>query len=72
MPMLLLVKNTTKQYNILNINDLGGGYCAANNPFDLLVQNLFRCFRKVSDCVAEMTICVRSCLNSWKNGHFSQ
>ena len=24
MPMLLLVKNTTKQYNILNINDLGG------------------------------------------------
>ena len=25
MPTLLLVKNTTKQYNTLNTNDLGGG-----------------------------------------------
>lgn len=36
MPMLLLVKNTTNQYNTLSINDLGGGYCAANNPFQLI------------------------------------
>ena len=35
MPTLLLVKNTTKQYNTLSINDLGG-YCIANNPFQLI------------------------------------
>ena len=70
-PMALRTVHSNKQCINLNSNDLGG-YCAANNPFDLLIQNLFRCFRKVSECVAEMTICVRSCQNSWKNGHFSQ
>lgn len=35
MPMLLLAKNTTKRYNTLNVNNLGEGYCAANNPFKL-------------------------------------
>ena len=69
--MVLQTKYGDEQYNTLNINDLGGGYCAANNPFELLIQNLFRCFRKVSDCVAEMTICVRLCQNSRKNGQFS-
>ena len=49
----------------------GGGYCAANNPFDLLIQNLLRCLCKVSDCVAELTKNMRSCQNSWKNGQFS-
>ncbi len=39
MPMLLLVKNTTKQYNTLSINDLGG-HCAANNPFQLISTSL--------------------------------
>ena len=33
MPTLLLVKNAIKRYNALNVNDLGGGYCIANNPF---------------------------------------
>ena len=62
--------NIYKLYNTLNISNLGGG-CAANNPFILLIQNIFRCFRKVSEYVAELTKSVRSCLNSWTNGHFS-
>ena len=33
--MVLQTKYGDEQYNTLNINDLGGGgYCAANNPFD--------------------------------------
>ena len=63
--------NAHGQYNTLNISDLGRGYCAANNPFILLIQNIFRCFRKVSEDVAELTKSVRSCQNSWTNGHFS-
>ena len=68
--MVLQTDYGNEQYSTLNISDLGG-YCAANNPFILLVQKLFRCFRKVSDCVAELTKSVRSCQNSWKNGQFS-
>ena len=64
--------NIYKLCNTLNINNLGGGYCAANNPFHLLIQNLFRCFHKVSESVAELIKSVRSCQNSWKNGQFSQ
>ena len=69
--MVLQTNYGDEQYNALNISNLVRGYCAANNPFQILVQNLFRCFCKVSDCVAEMTICVRLCQNSWKNGQFS-
>ena len=69
--MVLQTDYGNKQYNTLNINDLGG-YCAANKPFRLFIQNLFRCFRKVSESVAELTKSVRSCQNSWKKCHFSQ
>ena len=69
--MVLQTDYGNKQYNTLNISNLGGGYCAANNPFVLLIQNIFRCFRKVSECDAELTKNMRSCQNSWKNGQFS-
>ena len=66
MPMLLLVKNTTKRYNTLNVNNLGG-YCTANNPFKLnstslstgLFKNLFRCFRKAS-CGIVVPVCTQN------------
>ena len=41
--MTLQMISINKQCNTLNINDLGGGYYAANNPFSLLTNNLFRC-----------------------------
>ena len=44
MPMLLLVKNTTKRYNILNVNDLGGGIAP-----QIIRSNLFR-LRSVQAC----------------------
>ena len=70
-PMALRTVHRNKQCINLNSNDFRKWYCAIYNPFNLLIDNLLRCFRKVSDCVAEMAICVRSCLNSWKNGQFS-
>ena len=59
--IVLQTNYDNKQYSTLNVNDLGGGCSAANNPFDLLVQKLFKYFRKVSECVAEHTKGVRSC-----------
>ena len=51
-PIKLLEIDKHKQCNTLNINDLGGGYCATDNPFNLLIDNLFRCHKKVPDgCV---------------------
>ena len=44
MPMLLLVKNTTKQHNTLSINDLGGGIAP-----QIIRSNLFR-LRSVQAC----------------------
>ena len=55
---LLVVLN--KSTSRLNFNDLGGGYCATNNPFNLLrlhsaqvfTFNLFRYLTRASDgCV---------------------
>ena len=59
-PARLLEKNKRKQYNTLNTNNLGGGYCVTNNPFNLLILsstqvltfNLFRCHMRAFDgCV---------------------
>ena len=44
-PIKLLEIDKRKQCNTLNINDLGG-YCAIYNPFQVLIDNLFRCHTK--------------------------
>ena len=72
MPTLLLAGITCKQCNALSVNYLGGGYYDANNLQPFLTNNHFRCFHKVSECVAELTKSMRSCQNSWKKRHFSQ
>ena len=48
--MTLQMISINKQCNTLNINSLvGGGYCAAGNPFNILTNNLFRCHTKAPD-----------------------
>ena len=66
MPSPLLANIACKQHNALNIKDLGG-YCAANNPFQVLTYNHFRSLRKVSECV----ICRQECLSVplWKKSN---
>lgn len=50
---LLLEDITKKQRNILNINNLGGGYIAQIIIlFDIVTYNLFRCFRKAPGVIA--------------------
>ena len=53
LPKGYLLAVLSKLTNSLNLNDLdGGGYCAANKPFNLPIYNLFRCHTKVSEgCV---------------------
>ena len=54
-PARLLTMNKSKQYNTLSVNDLGGGYCAAGNPFSILTYNLLRCHTKAPDgCVVSL------------------
>ena len=54
-PARLLAKNKCKRYNILNTSDLGGGYCAENNPFSFLTYNLLRCHSMAPDgCVVSL------------------
>ena len=54
-PARLLTMNKSKQYNALSVNDLGGGYYAAGNPFNILTYNLFRCHTKAPDgCVVSL------------------
>ena len=54
-PARLLAKNKCKRYNTLNTNDLGGGYYAAGNPFNILTNNLLRCHTKAPDgCVVSL------------------
>ncbi len=48
-PERLLASIKRKQHNTLNTNDLGGGYCVANNPFNLFLYNLFKCHTRASD-----------------------
>ena len=69
-PMALQIAHSNKQCNHLNSNDFREWYCVVNNSRSVLTNNLFRFFCKVSECVAEITKSVRSCLNSWTNGHF--
>ena len=57
LPKGYLLVVLSKLTNSLNLNDLGGWYCAANNPFNLLrlrsaqvfTFNLFRCYTRASD-----------------------
>ena len=70
-PMALRTVHSNKQCINLNSNDFGEWYCVVNNSRSVLTNNLFRCFRKVSESVAELTKSVRSCQNSWKKCHFS-
>ena len=54
-PLVLQTDYGNEQYNTLNVNDLGGGYCAANKPFNLLTNNLFRCSTRAPDvCVVSL------------------
>lgn len=67
MPTLLLVKNATKQHNTLSVNDLGG-YCAANNPFQLISTSvstgLFKTYLVLSQGILwDCRACVYSKLN---------
>lgn len=53
--MTLQIAFSDKQCINLNSNDFREWHCTADKPQNLLTYNLFRYFRKVSECVAELT-----------------